>query len=242
MKQGVVYALIGVVVVLGLAVGYLLGQGGSPGAAAAVWRQESEKLGQQIERLTQELGALEERVAGLEGKLTAPQAQASTGAEGAAGAGLKIAYVDMFKVLQELQDSPLVKQALEQFRAEQQKIQEELAEWEKKFNEGEITKRQLDEKRFELELRLREINLQLSAPIQKEMLEIIRQIGQEKGYGLIIDNPASQLNAIVLYSQAGQADDITQEVIQRLSARLQEEQQDQGEAEGDGSSSKSEGE
>lgn len=231
MKQGVVYALMGVIVVLGLAVGYLLGQGGNPGAgaAAAGWQEESEKLSQKIDALQGRIQTLENKVATL---------LASSGAEG--GAGLKIAYVDMFKVLQELQDSPLVKQALEQFRAEQQKIQEELADWERKFNEGEITKKQLDEKRFELELRLREINLQLSAPIQKEMLEIIRQIGQERGYGLIIDNPASQLNAIVLYSQSGQADDITQEVIERLRARL-EEQQNNSSTEGDGSS-ESEGE
>ena len=234
MKQGVIYALMGIIVVLGLAVGYLLGQGGGSDsdAAAAGWQEESAKLSQQLEDLSQKVEALQGRIGTLEAKVAA--LPTSSGAEG--GAGLKIAYVDMFKVLQELQDSPLVKQALEQFRAEQQKIQDELADWEKKFNEGEITKKQLDEKRFELELKLREINLKLSAPIQKEMLEIIRQIGQERGYGLIIDNPASQLNAIVLYSQSGQADDITQEVIQRLRARLEEEQNGGSTQEGDGSS------
>jgi len=237
MKQGVLYALMGIIVVLGLAVGYLLGQGGGSDAAAAGWQEESAKLSQQLGDLTQKVDALQGRIATLEAEVSALPAS-SSGAAG--GAGLKIAYVDMFKVLQELQDSPLVKQALEQFRAEQQKIEEELADWEKKFNEGEITKKQLDEKRFELELKLREINLQLSAPIQKEMLEIIRQIGEEKGYGLIIDNPASQLNAIVLYSQSGQADDITQEVIQRLRARLEEEQNNSS-TEGDGPSN-SEGE
>ena len=234
MKQGVVYALMGVIVVLGLAVGYLLGQGGNPDAAAAGWQEESEKFSRQIETLTQKIDALQGRVATLENEVAALPASSPAGSEAEGGPSLKIAYVDMFKVLQELQDSPLVKQALEQFRSEQQKIQQELAEWERKFNEGEITKKQLDEKRFELELRLREINLQLSAPIQKEMLEIIRQIGQEKGYGLIIDNPASQLNAIVLYSQSGQADDITQEVIRRLSARLEEQQNEtDGSSEGE---------
>jgi Skp family chaperone for outer membrane proteins len=52
------------------------------------------------------------------------------------------------------------------------------------------------------------------------MLEIIQQIGQERGYGLVIDNPASQLNAIVLYK--GTSDDITEEVITRLSAQLKQ--------------------
>ncbi|GEM_PF-3100783 len=239
MKQSGMYVLVGIVVLLGGAVGYLLGQRGSDSEeASAAWQEERAQLVQQVETLSQTLRGLQERIAALEQETAArPAASSGAGSQAADGTGLKIAYVDMFKVLQELQNSPLVQQALERFRAEQQKIQEELAEWERRFNEGEITKRQLDEKRFELELRLREINLQLSAPIQKEMLEIIRQIGQEKGYGLIIDNPASQLNAIVLYSQSGQADDITQEVIQRLRTRLEEptEPSPDSESEGDGS-------
>jgi Skp family chaperone for outer membrane proteins len=129
----------------------------------------------------------------------------------------------MFRVLQEVQESELVRQALEQYREEQQKIAQQKDEWRKRFEQGEITKKQLDEKLLELDLRLQELNLQLSAPIQREMLQIIREIGQEKGYSLIIDNPASQLNPVVLHSQAGQADDITQEVTQRLSAKLEKD-------------------
>lgn len=210
------------VVVIGVAM-FFVGRGLQQTDGSTEWQEAISGVNAQVESLGQQVGQLQEKISTLE---EAVASTAEPSAEGG-GAGLKIAYVDMFRVLQELQDSELVKQALEQFRGEQQKIQQELDDWEKKFQAGEITKKELDEKKFELELKLREINLQLSAPIQRQMLEIIRQIGQEKQYGLILDNPASQLNAIVLYSQSGQADDITQEVIDRLKAQLEEQQQEQ---------------
>ena len=152
---------------------------------------------------------LEKRVASLE-----------QGSSAHGQSGFKVAYVDMFKVLQDLRESDLVKSSLEQYRTEQQKITQQKDDWTKKFQRGEISKKDLDDKLLELDLELQQINLQLSAPIQKQMLEIIRQIGQAKGYALVIDNPASQLNAIVLYSQSGNADDITDEVIAQLKSQL----------------------
>jgi Skp family chaperone for outer membrane proteins len=226
MQRGTWILSIVVVVIIGVAIGFFVGRGFQRPDSSTEWQEAVAEVGAQIEALSQQVGQLQEKISSLE------QAAVSTPEAGAEGGGesLKIAYVDMFRVLQELQDSELIKQALEQFRGEQQKIQQELDDWEKKFQAGEITKKELDEKKFELELKLREINLQLSAPIQRQMLEIIRQIGQEKQYGLILDNPASQLNAIVLYSQSGQADDITQVVIERLKAQLEEQQQQKNES------------
>lgn len=197
MKQGMGVVLLVVAVVVALGLGFFGAQmwrGGSPAGSST----------------DTDIGSLAKRVAALE--------QSPSRSSG----GFKIAFVDMFRVLQELRESALVKESLEQYRGEQQKITQQKDEWTKKFQQGEISKKQLDEKLLELELQLQQINLQLSAPIQKQMLEIIQKLGQEKGYALIIDNPASQLNAIVLYSQAGNADDITQEVITRLSAQLKQ--------------------
>jgi Skp family chaperone for outer membrane proteins len=233
---------VGVVAAVVLAaLGFLLGQATQRGDTG--WESAAQELSAQVETLSQSVEAFQAQIAGLEQKVDALEGQlASLASQGAAspasispGETLKIAYVDMFRVLQELQDSELVKQALAQFREEQARIRQQEEDLQKQFNEGKISKKELDEKLFELEMRLREINLQLSAPIQRQMLEIIRQIGQEKGYGLIIDNPASQLNAIVLYSQSGQADDITQAVIERMKAQL--ETQSEGQSSGDGESS-----
>ena len=197
MKQGMGAALLVVVVVVALGLGFFGGQlwkgGAVPGSGASA---DLEKLAKRVETLEQ------------------------SPARGSGG--FRIAYVDMFKVLQEMRESDLVKTSLEQYRGEEEKIKQQEEELRKKFDKGEISKKQLDDKMAELNLQLQQINLQLSAPIQKQMLEIIQQLGQEKGYGIIIDNPASQLNAIVLYSQAGNADDITQEVITRFSAQLKQ--------------------
>ncbi len=235
-------AAVGVVAAVVLAaLGFLLGQATQRGDTG--WESAAQELSAQVETLSQSVEAFQARIAGLEQKVDTLEGQlASLASQGAAspasastGETLKIAYVDMFRVLQELQDSELVKQALAQFREEQARIRQQEEDLQKQFNEGKISKKELDEKLFELEMRLREINLQLSAPIQRQMLEIIRQIGQEKGYGLIIDNPASQLNPIVLYSQSGQADDITQAVIERMKAQL--ETQSEGQSSSDGESS-----
>jgi len=220
MKQGIWSALLVSSVIIALALGFLGGQ---------VWKGSSrgdEALRVEVEKLGQQLNDLQGRIAALEQAASSASSQPSQG-------GLRIAYVDMFQVLQDLQESELVKSALEKFRQEQQKIEQQIEEWRKKFDNGEITKKQLDEKLNELKLQLNRINLELSAPIQQRMLEVIRQIGKERGYGLIIDNPASQLNAIVLYSQSGEADDITQEVVSRLKAQLE-----QGGGEGSNSGNK----
>jgi len=208
MKQGIWSALLVTAVIIALAVGFFGGRVWQGGAGDKA----------EIERLSGELDDLRERVDELEGALSSAQA-----------GSFKVAYVDMFRVLQDVQEIELVSQALEQYREEQQKIAEQQEEWRKKFEQGEITKKELEEKLLELDLKLQELNLKLSAPIQKEMLQIIREIGQEKGYSLIIDNPASQLNAIVLYSQAGEADDITSLVTERLKAQWAQDEGEDGE-------------
>ncbi len=233
---------IGVVAAAALAaIGFLLGQATQRGDTG--WESATQELSAQIETLSQNVESFQAKISGLEQKVGALEEQlaslasqeTASPASTSPGETLKIAYVDMFRVLQELQDSEIVKQALAQFREEQARIRQQEEDLQKQFNEGKISKKELDEKLFELEMRLREINLQLSAPIQRQMLEIIRQIGKEKGYGLIIDNPASQLNAIVLYSQSGQADDITQEVIERMKAQLEAQSEDQSSSNGESS-------
>ncbi len=242
MRGSTVAASVVAALLLG-ALGFWLGQSTAQ-PSRAEWKDAVQDLRAQLETLSQALDAyqaeqaeqgtklasLERRVSALEERLASAESREAE-TEGAraeeAGGGFKVAYVDMFRVLQELQDSPVVRRALEAFREERARILQLEQELERQFEEGKITKKELDEKKFELQLRLQEINLQLSAPIQRQMLEVIRRIGQEKGYGLILDNPASQLNPIVLYSQAGQADDITQEVIERLKAQLEAQQPDQ---------------
>ncbi len=206
MKQGF-WSVVGVLAIVGaLVLGFF---------AAQAWKGGSSSGGgADVERLSQQLLALQKRVEALEQAPSGPRAQGS----------FKVAYVDMFGVLEDLyaQQSDYVKKALEQFRAEKQKIDQQAEEWTQKFQRGEITRKQLDEELNKLKEKLTEIDLKLTAPIQQEMFQVIREIGDEKGYSLIIDNPARKLDPIVLYSQAGTVDDITQEVVARLTERLKE--------------------
>lgn len=213
MRQGTWTAVLVALAVVALIGGFLAGQNltGSTGAS----EQRVEELTSQVERLNGQVSAFEERLATLENGTAAPGSSAS--------GDFRIAYVDMFKVLQDLQGSELVKGALQQYRERQQEIQQQIEAIREQFQQGEITAKERDERIQELELQLQRLNLELSAPIQQKMIEVIRQIGEEKGYSLVIDNPASQYNAIVLYSQTGAADDITQEVVERLTQRLEEE-------------------
>lgn len=224
MRQNVLTALLIVLAVAALVVGLFLGQSWSAGNSQSATVDD---LVEQVRSLTQGMESLQGRVASLEeGRSSAGQG----------GQEFRVAYVDMFKVLQDLQGSQMVKEALQQYRQQQEKIQEQIREIEQRFQQGEMTKDERDEKVQELQFQLERLNLELSAPIQQKMIEAIEVIGEENGYSLIIDNPASQYNAIVLYSESGDADDITQEVIARLNKRLEEENQGSEDGGGEGES------
>lgn len=168
------------------------------------------------------------------------QVQALSQKIGTGGTGtLKIAYVDMFKALK--QYSVKNPDALNQFQQKQQEIQQQAQDLDKRLEEGKIaldkqlqegkiTKVQHDQKISELQaehdqkinelqVKLQQVNLQLTAPIQDKIRTAVIQIAQDKGYALVLDNEKEQLQPIVVYAQAGQVDDITDQVIEKVNAQ-----------------------
>lgn len=245
MRDGIWTAILGAVLVIGLALGVVAWQGlqqqlnavesVSPDRVAQL-SQQTDRVGSQLEDLTDRIGDLQGRISNIQSQVGS--SSSSDGNSGNASDGtFKFAYVDMFQVLQDLQDSPLVAEPLQQYRQEQQRIEQQKEEVRQQFQAGEITAQERDQRLSELDAQLQQLNLQLSAPIQQNMVEVIRQIGESENYDLVIDNPASQYNAIVLYSQSGQVDDITERVVQQLTERLREEQGDDGGSEDDEGSS-----
>ena len=256
MKSGTWTTVLGVGLVVGLTLGVLAWQGlqqqlttleerveqlgqrsqtVSPDRVDQLSRQ-TEQVGTQLDDLTARIGDLRDRISNLQQQLGSGNSGASSG--NTSGSGFEFAYVDMFQVLQDLQDSPIVAEPLQQYREEQQRIEQQKADVRQRFQAGELTASERDQRLSELDAQLQQLNLQLSAPIQQNMIEVIRQIGDEQGYDLVIDNPASQYNAIVLYSQSGQVDDITTQVVEQLKERLRQQQAEQGESsDGNGSSS-----
>ncbi len=259
MRSGIWTATIGVVLVVGLALGVVAWQGmqqrlsmledqvaelsQQQGQTASPNRvnELSERTGQmasQLDDLSASVGELRDRMANVEAQAGGPSSDTSEA--NAPNDAFRFAYVDMFQVLQDLQDSPIVAEPLQEYREEQQRIEQQKEEVRQRFEAGEITASERDQRLSELDSQLQQLNLQLSAPIQQNMVEVIRQIGEDQGYDLVIDNPASQYDAIVLYSQSAQVDDITTAVVEQLKQRLREQQNEQGES-SDGTSDEGEG-
>lgn len=208
MKQGVWSALLIASVVIALAIGFFGGQlwkGNSTGGATQA----------EVEDLAQQLSALAERVAALEESPSMPPD---------ASGKFKIGYVDMFSILQTLnnEDNEVVIAYKKGFQELESEINKKKSELEQRFRNGEITRKELDKRLAELDEQLGVINLLLSSPLQQQILQVIKDFGEEQGYSIIIDNPASQMNAIVFYSQPNQADDITTEVLNRTKAIFEE--------------------
>lgn len=207
MKQGVLAALIVGFVVVGAGIGFILG-----GVGLGIGSPSD----QRIKTLEAKVNDLTAQLTAMKGSNTAP-------------GSYKIAYVDMFKVLETLytMENEVVKQALADFETEKAKVEAQEAVLDTDFANGKISKTDHDNKVSELEMGLQKKNLELSAPIQSEILKAVKQIGQSSGYAFIIDNPASKLAPVVLDSQKGLADDITQQVIDALKETLKQESQPQ---------------
>lgn len=151
-------------------------------------------------------------IAALRTQVTDLQKQVGTSGKGS----FKVAYVDMFKVLSQYKGT---QGPLSQFQQLQKGIAQQVQDLDAQFQAGKLTKAEHDQKVGELQLKLQQANLELSAPIQQKIIAIVRQVGQDLGYSLILDNEASQAQANVLYAQTGVVDDITQKVIDMVNAQ-----------------------
>ncbi|MBI1730308.1 OmpH family outer membrane protein [Candidatus Acetothermia bacterium] len=207
MKQGVLAALIVGFVVVGAGIGFILG-----GVGLGIGSPSD----QRIKTLEAKVNDLTAQLTAMKGSNTAP-------------GSYKIAYVDMFKVLETLytMENEVVKQALADFETEKAKVEAQEAVLDTDFANGKISKTDHDTKTNDLEMGLQQKNLELSAPIQGEILSAVKKIGDANGYAIVIDNPASKLSPVVLDSRKGQADDITQLVIDALKETLKQESQPQ---------------
>ncbi len=151
-------------------------------------------------------------IAALRAQVSDLQKQVGTGGKGS----FKVAYVDMFKVLSKYTGT---QGPLSQFQQMQKDIVQQVQDLDAQFQAGKLTKAEHDQKVGDLQLKLQQVNLELSAPIQQKIIAIVRQIGQDMGYALILDNEASQAQANVLYAQTGMVDDITDPVIAKVNAQ-----------------------
>jgi Skp family chaperone for outer membrane proteins len=122
-----------------------------------------------------------------------------------------IGLVDTARVFKEYKGFAAASQ---QFTAEREKKQKELEQLQKEYDSGKISSQDWQMQQAKLVADLQEIDVKLAAPIQRKMVEIIREIGREKGYLMVINNQEGNLT--VLYSKENDVRDITEDVLNRM--------------------------
>jgi Skp family chaperone for outer membrane proteins len=208
MKQTVWIVLIVVALVAGFFGGRL---SGGPAAGDGQLTSRIDQLEQQVNDLTTQLGGLA-KAADLDslkqqvGSL-AQKVQAST------SGGLKIAYVNAEEVFLKYKGTAT---AVQQFSAEKQKREEELKQLQEQYRSGQISADEYQRRVQEIQQELQQLDLQLTAKVQQEMIAVITEVAQERGYDWV-----TRKKDVVLYIREGLMDDITDIVIERLNAKLE---------------------
>jgi Skp family chaperone for outer membrane proteins len=182
MKQNGIWI---VLVVVALVAGYLGGQMTNAGVPDEVKKQ---------------ISTLQQQVKSLEDKLT--NASANTGGK------LKLAYLDANAVFTQYKGT---QGAVEQFKLERDKKQEELAKLKKDFDSAKISSKDYETAVTKLTQELQGLDLQLTGEIQSKMLAVIKKIGAERGYDWI-----TQRKDVVLFVKEGIMDEITFDVLSEL--------------------------
>lgn len=151
----------------------------------------------------QDIDDIRAKVAQLEKEVQSLKAQLAQ-----SGAGLRIAYINAEKVFQDYKKTG---EAVEKFRAEAEKKQNEIKALQDKFKKGLISEDDFQRQAMRLQQELQQLDLQLTSEIQSEMIKVIEQIAKERGYHLV-----TQRKDVVLYADPKIIEDITYDVLKIL--------------------------
>lgn len=151
----------------------------------------------------QNLDDLKARVTQLENESKELKAQLAKG-----GTGLRIAYINAEKVFQ---DYKRTTEAVEKFRVEAEKKQQELNGLQDKFKKGLLSEAEFQREATRLQQELQRLDLELTSQIQGEMIKVIDQIAKEKGYHWV-----TQRKDVILYADPNVLEDITYDVLKIL--------------------------
>lgn len=213
-----------VLIVVALVAGFFGGR--LSGGAAA----EDPKLAARVDQLEQELLSIKGQLEGLASAadLASLEQQLNSLAQevqqlkatGVAGPGLKIAYINAEEVFLKYKGTAA---AVQRFSAEKAKKEQELRQLESDFEAGKLSREEYESRVMEIQRELQRLDLELTAKVQQEMLQVITEVAREKGYDWV-----TRKKDVVLYVKEGLMDDITSLVIQRLNAKLEAQEQGQG--------------
>lgn len=201
MKQAVWIVLVVVALVAGFFGGWLSKGTAAPDASLA---EQVRQLQQQISGLAKaaDLNALQKQVDSL-----AQKVQAGT------SGGMRIAYVNAEEVFLKYKGTAA---AVQQFSAEREKKEKEIQRLTEQLQAKKITQEEYQRRIEEIQAQLQQLDLQLTAKVQQEMITVITEVAQERGYDWV-----TRKKDVVLYVKPGLMDEITAVVIERLNAKLE---------------------
>lgn len=208
MKQTVWIVLIVVALVAGFFGGRL---SGGPSAEDGQLTSRIDQLEQQVSDLEAQLAGLAKAadLASLRQQVDSLAQKVGTGT----GGGLRIAYVNAEEVFLKYKGTAT---AVQQFSVEKQKKEEELKKLQEQYRAGQISEEEYRQRVQEIQQELQQLDLQLTAKVQQEMIAVITDVAEERGYDWV-----TRKKDVVLYVKAGLMDDITDIVIERLNAQLE---------------------
>lgn len=163
-----------ILIIVGLAVGFVAGWFTSPG-------KTDEKLITRVEKL-------EEQVSGLASKgevenLSAEVNELAQRVGKAAGpAGLKMGYVNAEKAFKEFKGT---EEVIKKYREEGAKIQREYQELQPKVEKGEITREEAEEKANQLRAKLSQIDQLLTQAEAAQIAKIVDEIADKENYDVV---------------------------------------------------------
>ncbi|MCI2430651.1 OmpH family outer membrane protein [Candidatus Acetothermia bacterium] len=182
MKQTWIWA---VLVAVALAAGFFGGQMTRGGEAVS-------------EELQTRVAKLEEKISSLEKQLTARPA----------AGGLKIAYIHAEKVFQDYRKTT---EAVQKFRAEAERRQQEFRGIQDRFRKGLLSEDEFQRESARIQQEMQRLDLELTTQIQGEMLKVIERIAAERNFDWV-----TQRKDVVLYAKPGVLEDITYDVLKIL--------------------------
>jgi len=213
-------------IIAALVVGYFGGNALLGGETDANLKNTVSALEQRVKSLEAqvaglgEIDSLKKRVSDLEGgakgtikDLEELKSRIDELAKAIGLGGLKLAYLDADKVFVEYKGT---QPAVEKFSKEKEKIEKDLQQLQQQWQAGQISQREYLEKLQKGQADLQKLDLELTAEIQKKMIEVIEEVGKEKGYDWIMVR-----KSIVLYQKEGLMDDITAEVLKRMNEKYE---------------------
>lgn len=168
-------------------------------------------LQNQITQLQTGLTSATTEITGLKDQVTELSTTGTSGGTTSSGGGasLKIGFVNAEEVFVKFSGTEA---AIEQYRTQKDGIEQELRDLQDQAAAGTMSQQEFLTKRQELEIRLAELDQQLTNQITEQIVATVEALGEEQSFDLI----TTRKNVVLYYKDGGIVHDLTEVVLQRM--------------------------